>query len=695
MTEATVEAVRPRSPRLEYLPGLDGLRAVAVFAVVAYHLDLPRAVGGFLGVDLFFVISGYLITSLLVREVEVNGRVDLRSFWLRRVRRLVPPVVVMVAVTLLATRWWGLPEQWADVRADAVASIGYVANWWFVASDQSYFDSFLGPSPLRHMWSLAVEEQWYLLWPVVIAILGASIVSSSRRRAVTTFGFLGAAALSALWMAMLFEPGDPSRVYYGTDTRAQQLLVGAALAVGLPLVPRLARALSSPIALGTSLVAWLLVASSVTDEASWMYRGGLFAASVLAAALVAGVVSPAGSGVSSVLGSAPMRWLGRRSYGVYLWHWPVIVFVGAPMGLDVDGVPLMILQVAVTIGLAEASYRWVERPVRTSTRRVGWLALGWTTAGFLVAAGGLAVLATGDRRLPTETVIRPTPAHQRDADLVAAEASPVDAVSIDSFVPGDDGWTAGPVLAWAPPSVHEPIDGSSSLVTGLAAIGPRRMLLLGDSTALVAGQRLPERLGAARDWSVEAYAQLGCALSPGQTIEVGSDTPRVSPTACASWRDEWVSSVELVQPDVAVVMVGAWEVYDHVVDGRRLSFPDDEWYTHVEAAIAETVEQVAGHDRTVALLDVPCMQEVDSGIEVTTARRDDERVAALNAMLDRVAERSAATVVLPLGELLCPGGETARGESGEHLRYDGVHLSPEGVDLFWGWLLEEADALTG
>ena len=155
--------------RLAYLPALDGLRALAVAAVVAYHLGFGWASGGFLGVDLFFVISGYLITTLLLSERAATGRIALGDFWVRRFRRLVPPLVVMVAVVIVATRIWGVPEQWASIRGDAIGTLAYVANWWYIIGGESYLDTLLGPSPLRHTWSLAVEEQWYLLWPMAVA----------------------------------------------------------------------------------------------------------------------------------------------------------------------------------------------------------------------------------------------------------------------------------------------------------------------------------------------------------------------------------------------------------------------------------------------------------------------------------------------------------------------------------------------
>src|SRR5919199_3682700 len=215
--------------RLPYLPGLDGLRALAVTAVLLYHADLKWIPGGFLGVEIFFVISGYLITALLLSEWRQKGTISLKNFWLRRARRLLPALYVLLVVTLAFAVVF-LPGEVAGLRGDVLAAVGYVTNWYLIFGQESYFESVGRPSMLQHLWSLAVEEQFYLIWPVVLAVgLGVG-ATRLRRRRVLTVALLGAAA-SALAMALLYTPGvDPSRVYYGTNTRATGLLFGAALA---------------------------------------------------------------------------------------------------------------------------------------------------------------------------------------------------------------------------------------------------------------------------------------------------------------------------------------------------------------------------------------------------------------------------------------------------------------------------------
>ena len=223
MTGAPAEAGSFR-----YRPGLDGLRALAVAAVILYHGQVSWAKGGFLGVDVFFVLSGFLITSLLLTEHEKTGRIGLTAFWSRRARRLLPALFLVLAAVALYAVVWAQPSELGTIRGDGLASLLYVSNWKFIYTGASYFQAFQSPSPLTHTWSLAIEEQWYLLWPLAV-ILMMRVFRGNRK--TMTAAIVGLALASATLMAVLFHPGsDPSRVYYGTDTRSQALLVGAALA---------------------------------------------------------------------------------------------------------------------------------------------------------------------------------------------------------------------------------------------------------------------------------------------------------------------------------------------------------------------------------------------------------------------------------------------------------------------------------
>jgi peptidoglycan/LPS O-acetylase OafA/YrhL len=354
------------SRRLPYQPGLDGLRALAVAGVFLYHAGVSWMPGGFLGVDLFFVLSGYLITSLLLREFSVDGTVDLVRFWSRRARRLFPAVAVVILFALLATLTIARDDL-GRTRADALSAIVYLTNWHEILASHSYFNAFGRPSLLQHLWSLAVEEQFYLVWPLLL------LVGLRRLHPRTMIGLTGLlAAASVVLMGTLYSSGgDPSRVYYGTDTRAFTLLIGALLAFLWPGVQRrlAARRVGGATvdAAGVAALTGILVLFvSVPDYEPWLYRGGFLLMALLGAALVAAVTHPQ-SRLARGLGAAPLRWIGARSYGIYLWHWPIMQLTRPQVDLSRPGTLLLLLQAAATVGAAALSYRYVEMPVRTGT----------------------------------------------------------------------------------------------------------------------------------------------------------------------------------------------------------------------------------------------------------------------------------------------------------------------------------------
>jgi peptidoglycan/LPS O-acetylase OafA/YrhL len=407
----------------KYLPGLDGLRAIAVAAVIAYHLGYGWAQGGLLGVAVFFTLSGYLITDILVGQWAARGRIKLGDFWLRRARRLLPALFVMLAVVTL---WVNLGARsfLPGFRGNVIASLGYVSNWWYIDQHASYYARFAPPAPLDHLWSLAVEEQFYLVWPWVVLLLVWLAGRAQRRRrnhledelgglagpvqgsggpyltgwsrvalAVVT---LTLAAGSAVLMTRLYHPGyDPTRPYEGTDTRAFGLLIGAAVALVWPTrrpatpaasggtgtggtgtdwkVPALARRLLDLAGLAGLVVIGLLVWRT-NQYSDFMFRGGLVVLSVATAATVAAVATP-GSLLGRPLGWLPLRWLGVRSYGIYLWHYPIIVLTVAAgaAGGPVSPVRAVVL-VAATVAAAAVSWRFIESPIRRGAR-LRWVAV--------------------------------------------------------------------------------------------------------------------------------------------------------------------------------------------------------------------------------------------------------------------------------------------------------------------------------
>jgi peptidoglycan/LPS O-acetylase OafA/YrhL len=384
--------------RLPYRPGLDGLRALAVIAVLLYHADLAWIPGGFLGVEVFFVISGYLITALLLAEWRQRGRIDLKTFWLRRARRLLPALYVLLVVTLAFAVVF-LPGEVAGLRGDVLAAFGYVTNWYLIFGQESYFEAVGRPSLLKHLWSLAVEEQFYLIWPPVLALGLAVGATRLRRRRALTVALAGAAA-SAVAMALLYAPGvDPSRIYYGTDTRATGLLCGAALAFlwspGDKHRPSEARhdrlellsrgrfrrrwGWTAPLLLdilgfaALGGLVWLCL--YLGEFEPFLYRGGFALVGLATVATIMAVVHPSTGIGSRILGSAPLRWVGVRSYGIYLWHWPVFMVTRPDLDVPFDGWPLLALRLGATVLLADLSYRYIETPIRRGALGRAWRTL--------------------------------------------------------------------------------------------------------------------------------------------------------------------------------------------------------------------------------------------------------------------------------------------------------------------------------
>jgi peptidoglycan/LPS O-acetylase OafA/YrhL/lysophospholipase L1-like esterase len=348
----------PRS-RFSHVPALDGLRGLALLGVLLFHADgaLP---GGYLGVDLFFVLSGYLITALLVAEQRDTGRIDLYGFWARRFRRLLPALLSLIPAIAIYGKFFAAPEELRSLRDEALASLAYVANWRAIWSHKSYWELFSAPSPLEHTWSLSIEEQFYVVWPLVAAWL-------LKRRGERALLWLSVVLtlLSALAMLLVFSPADSSRAYLGTDTRMAAILAGAAFAIvwppGRALAPAQRRWLDRA---GIAAAALLAVAwCFLRGNNPWLYRGGFWLTELLVLVLIACAVSGKDSAVARALSLRPLTWLGSVSYGVYLWHWPVNVVLSAER-IHVSGLGLQALRLAITFAIAIVSYRYLEQPIR-------------------------------------------------------------------------------------------------------------------------------------------------------------------------------------------------------------------------------------------------------------------------------------------------------------------------------------------
>lgn len=464
-----------------YVGAIDGVRALAVVAVILFHVGVPWMGGGFVGVDLFFVISGYLIGAQLWSRTAHSDSVGLRAFWVARARRLLPTLVVVLVAAATATALVAGP-QLGRFRGDLLASMTFTTNWWFVFHQVPYFETFGRPSALQHLWSLAIEEQFYLLLPLLFVAFVAVFPVLARRRRAMLAVVLVLAAASAAWMSLgahlanVPYESDGSRFYFGTDSHVFGLLLGVALAVwrngdgiGAPRhlrpEPRRGRWVGVLGWLGVAVLAAVAVTASEHGKGLYFWQLQLVAVAALAVVAAASRVNA----LSAVLAWGPLRAVGRRSYGLYLWHWPVVVFTRPGEDVRVDGWALVLLQVALTFALAEGTYRWVEQPVRV----LGWrgylrkvsqrsvLALTAPRFAASVATGVFAVVLA----VPNLAGCVNTAAEQQRGAYQVAVSSAADGAAAPgttaagttaagSTVPGAPGTTTG--LAPAPPSTTDP-----------------------------------------------------------------------------------------------------------------------------------------------------------------------------------------------------------------------------------------------
>ena len=486
-TDSAAKEQAPTRPKSRYIPALDGLRTLAVVAVVLYHLNLTWAQGGLLGVTIFFVLSGYLITRLLLNEIAKTGRIDLKSFWIRRIRRLFPAVVTVVVVTCALCTVFN-HVMLTKMRPDILPSLLFFNNWWQIMQDVSYFNALGDPSPLTHFWSLAIEEQFYLIWPpLLLAMVSVHMSKPNTRRVV-----LGLAAVSAVAMMVLYNPAtDPSRVYYGTDTRVFSLLLGAWMAfipdrdlaparlvrhLGLDRLAgagkhdksksdtaeaattkpsELARFWSSPASIDlmgvVGLVGLAAMVALTNGYTAFQYRGGTLLCSILTLMVIAACVQPQGM-VARALAAEPLVWIGKRSYSIYLWHYPLLLLMNPVANINDTPWWHYILQVLLVVAVAECSYRFIETPFRKGAfgRTVSELRDGTTTpAGWMrahvptcaVCAVVLVVALGGLVFVPETSALSGEGAEILNKE--AKNAKPQDQQAADDTDKDDDGFPDG------------------------------------------------------------------------------------------------------------------------------------------------------------------------------------------------------------------------------------------------------------
>lgn len=683
-------------PRLRHQPAIDGLRAIAVVAVVLYHLDIDWAAGGYLGVEVFFVISGFLITSLMLAERLRTGRIDLRSFWIRRARRLLPALFLLLA-GVVAYMVVAVGDELVDVRADVVAALAYATNWYLVAADVSYFEALGRPSAFQHLWSLAIEEQFYVLWPVIVA--GGLALTKGRQRPLLVAMVLGAIASASL-MAALFDPAaDPSRLYYGTDTRASGLLLGAALAVvWAPWAPRRIIDHRSRAALdvgaAAALIGLVVLLWRLDEFSPWLYRGGFLLTAVLTCAVIAAVVHPATRWTTRLLATKPLVWIGGRSYSIYLWHWPVIVFSRPQLDTSLDGWQLLAFRLALTLVLSELSFRLVETPLRHGAAGRWWAALRDPETDrrrplLLGASLLLPALLVG------AALVRAEPAEQQVvstadiADLIATTVPPTTttttaAPTTTTTVPvtetsavADAGSTTTIATTTTAPTT------TVATTTTTEARLPRLVVMAGDSVGHTMYVNLPSDL--VDRFRVSDASIPGCGVfERGDVLTEGRRW--VNFAGCAGFPERWARQAE--GAELALVTLGAWEVFDLIVDGETHLAGSPSHDELVLEGLRNGIDALLGVGVHVALLEVPCFEPIDGGGLIAKPERGDHtRTAHVSELMRRAAAEydGDVTVIAPPPEF-CSDEDIA---TDVNLRWDGVHYGPLGGAFVWARLQDE------
>ena len=498
-TEANPDPAAP-GPRFGHQPALEGLRGVAVGAVLLFHAGFDWAAGGFIGIDVFFVLSGFLITTLLLTESSETGGVSMRRFWNRRFRRLLPAVLAMLVVVAVGTVFFAEAGELQRIRVDGIATLLYVNNWAQIYEDVGYFDLFSTPSPLLHTWSLSVEEQYYVIWPVVIGLIARQMLRSGRRRRQHTFrrrvaqvATVGAIASACLMIAGWYWGWSISRLYFGTDTRAQALLAGSALAVLRwrrwrdPNSTAKANPWLDIAGLAGLVVVGAFIARHWAD--GFLNRGGYSLLAVAAAVVIAAATAPSTRVTPRVLAIPPLLWLGRISYGAYLWHWPIFVWL-SEKSTGWGFWPVTAARFALTIAVSVISLKLIEDPFRYRIR--------WRPSLAVVASvlAGVAIVAA------------------------TVGAAPTDA---DRFEADQERNAAPPTTTTIPPPAT--------------------------STVLVVGDSLASSV--ARNWSHPELTIVD--RSYPDCGEAATD-----PAACGQWTTDWPAAIAEVDPDITLLIARSW-----------------------------------------------------------------------------------------------------------------------------------------
>ncbi len=624
MTEETQQQVS-----LAHHRGLDGLRGVAVILVIIFHSGLNWLPGGFLGVSVFFTLSGFLITSLLINERENSGRINLKAFWGRRLRRLAPASLVVIAGVVGLASWLSTSIEASRIKGDAISATLYFSNWRFIYSGHSYGELFATPSPLQHLWSLSIEEQLYVVVPVLIAGLFAM---GLRRRAI---GYVFLVAVAGSTIATMFT-NSHELIYYGTHTRAAELLLGSALACLFgqrieKLAVNKAKSLSTLYIVPIVGVVVLSRFSSV--DSPWVYSGALTAfAGLSVICLIAAIQA---GPVRSILSSSPLVRVGEVSYGLYLIHWPVIVWLNSER-VDLQPTALFVLQVIVTVILTLVSYWLIEQPIR---RRKVLLSVRWAASSFVASVVGVLILASA---------------------ILASASSQVN--------------TAPDVLVTIAPtsSVVDPVNASSTTIVGSSAkparvdrTGPLSVLVIGDSTA----ENIATALAQASDGSLGVISGgvLGCPLLKVAQVRDRKDSQQ-DVSYCPS--NEQLVRDHVSEVDAVVVVAGVANQWAYQYAGSDVWVePASERYKADLSGFLENIEDiVAPYGLPILVFETPPVRDNPKilGDDIATLLRWAE-------VINEWDSHWYSVKMVPYADALSdPNSDEGKAE-----RPDGVHLAEE------------------
>jgi len=650
--------------QMGYEPSLDGIRAFSVIAVMLYHAHVAWLPGGFLGVEVFFVVSGFLITSLLIEERESTQRIDLKQFWIRRARRLLPALFIMLSATAVSVAFFA-KDSAPDFRRDVLPSLGYFSNWWQIFAVKTPYFAASSLPVLRHLWSLAVEEQWYLIWPLLFAFIFGAKWMRPKFSGMLLVVCSGAVMATT---ALRFAQDNETRtnfLYLSTVTRSSGLLLGAAVAMLWRPWRKTSpsswwrSSLADALAIASIAVIGVLMATvHVADP--FLYQGGLAATTLASAVMVAVVMRPNGLIVKRFFSQDFFVEIGRRSYGLYLWHWPIFVVAHAR-----DSGNRLAIALAATIIINEFVYQYVEIPTRQGALGNWWrnrpqLSAMRRRLPVLIAAVVVASLGV--------TGVKVVGIKARDVSIDTSTASVIFAVPTT---------VANTVTTLAPSVI-----GSSTTSTTIAKL-PRKIVIVGDSQAHALAINKPsgmEKTFVVADGSID-----GCGIyDRGVGVGGTNGNFRRNFANCEGFETSWAKSATKARADVALVVIGAWEVLDLKINGFTFAFNSAPADTIFRTQMQRGIDALRATGATVALLEVACMRPVDSKggpVPALPQRGDDARTRHLNDLLRDIAAPEDDGVFFISGpKEWCSDPKISTSLS---YRWDGVHAYKPGAKLIF------------